>query len=41
MFSYEDEDTRNEIDNAINSLEKFKQNLKLKPKYQKILDNEN
>lgn len=38
MFSCEDEETKREIDNAIACLKRFKENLKLKPKYQKILD---
>jgi len=40
MFSFEDSETKQHIYNAIDSLQKFKHNLKLKPKYQKILDGE-
>ncbi len=36
MFSFEDKKTKQEIQNAIVCLEKFKRTLKLKPKYEKF-----
>lgn len=39
MFEFEDEATKREIYNARDCIRRFMDNLKLKPKYQKMLDN--
>ncbi len=37
MFSFEDEETKREVYSAIDCLIRFRDNLKLKPKYEKLM----